>query len=160
MATYHRETRVRASFEDVWEFHATTDGLEALTPSFLGLTVESVTGPDGEPDPEVLAAGSRIEMSMRPLGVAPQQRWTSVITHRERDGDTGSFRDEMVDGPFTEWEHTHRFRADGDGTVVSDTVRYEFPGGPAGRLVSPLGVVGFEPMFRYRHRRTRQLLED
>jgi hypothetical protein len=38
-------------------------------------------------------------------------------------------------------------------------VEYELPGGALGRAVSPLGWVGFEPMFRGRHKKTKELLE-
>jgi ligand-binding SRPBCC domain-containing protein len=155
MAVYERETRVRASFEAVWEFHATIGGLEALTPGWMNLRVESVVGPDGRPDPEVLEPGSRIRMSMRPFDAGPRQRWVSEITARENRGDVAYFRDEMVDGPFREWEHTHLFYRDGGETLVRDRVAYESPLRPA----DPLLRVGFEPMFRYRHRRTRELLE-
>mgnify|MGYP006302399483 CR=1 FL=1 len=82
MATYRRETRIRAPFDEVWGFHSTTDGLEALTPEFMRLEVESVTGPDGAPDPDELDAGSRIELSVRPFGIGPRQRMVSVITER------------------------------------------------------------------------------
>jgi len=159
MATYSRQTRVEAPFEDVWAFHSTERGLVDLTPGFLNLRVEAVRGPDGGSDPEVLAAGSELVSSITPLGAGPRQRWTSRIVARERDGDEGFFRDEMVEGPFARWVHTHSFRADGDGTILRDEVEYRLPGGPVGRLVSPLGWVGFEPMFRHRHRRTRELLE-
>ena len=83
MATYRRETHVDAPFEDVWAFHSTTAGLEALTPGFMNLRVESVVGPDGDADPEELDAGSRIELSVRPLGIGPRQRVVSVIAARE-----------------------------------------------------------------------------
>lgn len=159
MATYRRETRVAAPLEDVWDFHSDVSGLEALTPAFMNLRVEGVTGPGGDPDPEVLEAGSRIDMSMRPFGVGPRQTWTSVITEREAGDGSAMFRDRMEGGPFPEWVHTHRFFADGDETLVVDSVDYRLPGGPVGELVGPLGWVGFEPMFRYRHRRTRELLE-
>jgi ligand-binding SRPBCC domain-containing protein len=69
------------------------------------------------------------------------------------------FHDVMEGGPFPTWEHTHRFFADGEGTIVSDRVEYELPGGALGRVVSPLGWVGFEPMFRGRHKKTKELLE-
>lgn len=62
MATYRRETRIEAPFEEVWTFHSTTDGLEALTPEFMNLEVGGVTGPDGDPDPDELDAGARIEL--------------------------------------------------------------------------------------------------
>ena len=158
MPTYSRQTRVAAPLDEVWDFYSRISGLEALTPAFMNLRVERVTGPDGEPDPEVLGAGSRIELSMRPFGAGPRQSWTSVVTERE-EGDGGAmFRDTMEGGPFPEWVHTHRFFADGDETLVADRVVYRLPGGPVGELVGPLGWAGFEPMFRYRHRRTRELL--
>jgi ligand-binding SRPBCC domain-containing protein len=69
------------------------------------------------------------------------------------------FRDVMEGGPFRQWVHTHRFFADGDETVVSDRVAYRLPLGPLGDAVGPLAVVGFEPMFRGRHRETKKLLE-
>ncbi len=159
MAVYQREVRVAAPFADVWEFHSRVRGLEALTPDWMHLEVESVTGPDGESDPGILEAGSRIQSSIRPLGVMPRQRWTSVIVDRQEDDGSAMFRDEMDGGPFREWEHTHSFFADGDETLVRDHVEYELPLGELGRQLGPLAVVGMEPMFRYRHRRTKELLE-
>jgi ligand-binding SRPBCC domain-containing protein len=159
MPVYQRETRVRAPFDEVWAFHSRVAGLEALTPGFMNLRIEEVVGPDGEPDPEVLEAGSAITMSMRPFGVGPRQRWVSRITERESGDGSGTFRDVMEGGPFRTWVHTHRFFADGDETVVADRVKYRLPLGPLGDAVGPLAVVGFEPMFRGRHRETRRLLE-
>ncbi|MGM0591646.1 MAG: SRPBCC family protein [Halobacteriota archaeon] len=159
MAVYRRRTRVRAPLEKVWDFHSRIDGLEALTPSWMNLRVEAIRGPSGERDPEELVGGTQIRLSMRPFGVGPRQRWVSRILDREESETAAMFRDDMVGGPFQKWVHTHRFFADGDRTVVDDRVEYELPPGEAGRMVSPLAVVGFEPMFRYRHRRTRELLE-
>lgn len=159
MAVYRRQVRVAAPFEEVWDFHSRVSGLEALTPGWMGLDVEAVRGPDGDPDPEILEVGAQIRMAMRPLGVAPTQRWVSRITERERGDDQGYFRDDMEGGPFAKWAHTHRFVADGEGTIVDDEVEYELPGGGVGRAVSPLARIGFEPMFLFRHRKTRELLE-
>jgi ligand-binding SRPBCC domain-containing protein len=159
MSVYERSTRVDAPFDEVWAFHSRGSGLEALTPDFLDLRIEETTGPDGEPDPDVLEEGATIVSSIRPFGVGPRQHWTSVITNRrERDGHA-LFRDEMVEGPFASWEHTHRFSAEDGGTLVHDRVEYELVGGPVGTVVDPLAVAGFEPMFRHRHGRTSELLE-
>ncbi|PSQ64486.1 MAG: cyclase, partial [Halobacteriales archaeon SW_9_67_24] len=57
------------------------------------------------------------------------------------------------------WIHTHSFYADGGGTHVRDRVEYQLPFGDLRRLAGPFAVVGFEPMFRYRHRETRRRLE-
>jgi ligand-binding SRPBCC domain-containing protein len=158
MPTYTREVRVEAPFDRVWAFHARTDGLEALTPSFMNLEVEGVTGSDGETDPEVLGPGTRIDLTMRPGGVGPRQTWTSVITDREDREESAWFRDEMEGGPFPQWVHTHRFFADDGATTVHDRVEYSLP--VVGGALGPLGNwVGFEPMFRYRHRKTKELLE-
>lgn len=158
MPTYRRRTRVDAPLDAVWDFHSRIEGLEALTPGWANLRVEAVRGPDGEDDPEILETGTRIRLSVRPFGVGPRQQVVSVISAREREDGSAYFRDVMDDGPLAEWEHTHSFFADGDGTVLEDRVVYEFPTAP-GRAVSPLARVGFEPLFRYRHRRTRELLE-
>jgi ligand-binding SRPBCC domain-containing protein len=159
MATYSRRTRVAAPLAEVWEFHSRVSGLEALTPEWMGLEVEAVRGPDGDPDPEVLTTGSQIRMSLRPFGIGPRQRWVSRIVEREESDGSAMFRDDMVGGPFATWVHTHRFYADGDETILVDEVEYELPGGPLGRALSPFAVVGFEPMFRGRHRKTKSLLE-
>ena len=159
MHTYERRVRVDASFEDVWRFHSTEAGLEALTPSWMNLRVESVTGPDGEANPDELDDGSTVRASIRPFGIGPRQHWTSDIVARDRRTQSGYFRDVMSNGPFREWHHTHFFYADGDETVVRDTVEYELPLGPLDTVFGPLAFVGFEPMFWDRHRRTRNLLE-
>jgi ligand-binding SRPBCC domain-containing protein len=156
MAVYERSTVVSAPLEDVWDFHSTVDGLLALTPDWMNMRVEGVRGPGGEPDPEVLGAGAEIDMAVRPLGVAPRQSWTSRIVERAHEGGSAYFRDEMRDGPFGRWLHTHRFESVNGGTRITDHVEYE--------LERPLGVLsafawpGFEAMFVYRHRQTRAKL--
>lgn len=159
MAVYTHSSHVDAPLDDVWAFHSSGDGLVELTPGFLDLRVEATRGPDGEPDPEVLTEGSEVDVSMKPVGVGPRQRWTSRIVERERVDDEAYFVDEMVDGPFARWRHTHRFVAAGAGTTMYDRVDWALPGGPVGGLASQFGLVGLEPMFRYRHRRARKLLE-
>jgi ligand-binding SRPBCC domain-containing protein len=157
MARYQRRTRVAAPLEDVWTFHSRIEGLEALTPGWLNLQVEAVRGPDGEENPAILDVGTQIRLSTRPFGVGPRQSFVSRIVEREEGEGAAHFVDDMADGPFSEWRHTHRFFADGDETIVEDDVEYAFPLGDG--VLGPLSVVGFEPMFRYRHRKTRELLE-
>ncbi|WP_159899991.1 SRPBCC family protein [Salinirussus salinus] len=159
MPTYERSVRVEAPFAEVWDFHSTEEGLVALTPGWMNIRIDAVRGPDGDPDPDVLEAGSVVESSVRPFGVGPRQAWVSDIVAREHEGGSAYFRDVMSDGPFREWTHTHMFYADDGATVVRDRVEYALPFGALGDAVGPLARVGLEPMFRYRHRRTRELLE-
>lgn len=158
MSRYERSSRLAADLDSVWKFHSTVKGLFALTPDWMRLRIEGIEGPDGDTldRTATLVSGTRLTMSVRPLGVVPRQSWTSVIRARERTEGAAYFRDEMVDGPFRRWVHTHSFFADGDETVLRDRVEYRLP---LGGVVDPLAVVGFEPMFRDRHRRTRTQLE-
>jgi ligand-binding SRPBCC domain-containing protein len=156
MATYQRRTRIEAPLSEVWVFHSRIDGLTALTPNWMNMRVERIVGPDSEEDPETLLTGSRIDLSVRPLNVGPRQRWTSVIEERAEGEGWARFRDTMEEGPFDYWRHTHQFFGDGDDTVLVDRVEYELP---VARPLGPMAVVGFEPMFRYRHRQTKKLLE-
>lgn len=160
MAIYDRESLVRAPLDEVWAFYSGIDGLVALTPEWFGLRVEGVTGPDGEADPGELVEGTTIDLSVRPLGIGPRQRTTSRIVERRRENGVALFRDRMTEGPFDHWLHTHAFEAVDGGTLVRDRVEYRLPCGVAGRLAARGMVVGLAPMFRYRHRRTRELLED
>lgn len=166
MPTYDRRTTIDAPFEDVWNFYTRIEGLEAVTPDWFHLRVESVIGPDGESDPEGLPAGTEIALSIRPFGVGPRQYTRSLITVRERAERWARFVDEMVSGPFPHWEHTHSFAAVGDRTVLWDHVEYAVPGSDLARvgriaeLGAPLADVGLETMFRARHRATKAHLED
>jgi ligand-binding SRPBCC domain-containing protein len=157
MAVYERSTVVSAPLEDVWDFHSTIDGLLALTPGWMNMRTEAIRDPGVGPDPAVLGTGAEIDMSVRPLGVAPRQSWTSRIVERAHEGDSAYFSDEMRDGPFARWLHTHRFEAVENGTRITDHVEYEL-GRPLGAL-SGLAWPGFEAMFTYRHRRTKAHIE-
>jgi len=150
MAVYRRRSRIAAPFDEVWAFHDGVDGLRALTPRWFDLQVETVHGPDGEPDPAVLEVGSEIQLSMRPFGVGPRQQWTSRIVDRESGASEAFFRDVMVEGLFPHWVHTHTFRADGEETVVTDRVEYELPVVPG--ALAGLAKPFFAPLFAYRHR--------
>lgn len=158
---YERTTRVAAPLSEVWSFHSRVDGLKKLTPGFMNLRVEALRGPDGDLlAPEaVLLEGSELDLSMRPFGVGPRQHFTSRIVTREEGEGSAWFRDVMTDGPFDRWEHTHIFYADDGETILRDRLAYELPLGILGDLANPFAVVGFDPMFRMRHRETKRLLE-
>jgi ligand-binding SRPBCC domain-containing protein len=158
MAVFERSVSLRAPLDEVWAFHTTVEGLEAVTPGWLDLRLESHRRPDGESGDGELLEGSEVTLSIRPLGVGPRQRWTSRIIRRERSDDRGEFIDEMIDGPFPKWQHTHRFESIPEGTRLTDRVEYELPLGPASGL-SGLGWPGFAAVFAQRHRATKRRLE-
>lgn len=155
MAVFEHSFVVDATLDRVRELHASGAGLRKLTPSVADLRVEAVRG--GDPDAP-LPEGAEIDVSTRGPLPGTRRRWTSAVTRAERDADAALFVDAMRDGPFPRWEHVHRFEAVEGGTRVVDRIEYRLPS-PAGPA-SPLAAVGLEPLFRYRERRTRQLLES
>lgn len=170
MPVYERSTVVDAPLAAVWAFHARIEGLLAVTPSWLRLRVERVDRPP-ETNGDELVAGTRIRLSVRPFGIGPRRHWTSVVRESDHRADAALLRDEMIEGPFPRWIHTHHFSSvtgpgnatedptDRTATRVRDVIEYRLPGGRLGRALGPLARVGFGPMFRFRHRRTRRLLE-
>lgn len=64
-----------------------------------------------------------------------RQRLTSKITQFDRPH---HFRDSMVEGAFQRFDHDHRFRREGDLTVMEDTFDYTSPLGMLGRVVDGL----------------------
>lgn len=158
MAVFERSVSVRAPLDKVWAFHTTVGGLEAVTPDWLDLRLESHVDPDGDPRNGELVEGGEVTLSIRPLGLGPRQYWTSRVTRRERGEERGELVDEMVDGPFPRWQHTHRFETTPEGTRLTDRVEYELPLGPASGL-SGLAWPGFAVVFAQRHRATKRQLE-
>lgn len=156
MATFRVEATFEAALEPVWRLHTTGSGLERLTPDPFDLRIEDVRG--GETD-EPLPEGAEIDVSADFPGPTARDSWTGVVTASTLDGDEALFRDEMRDGTLPTWEHTHRFEAlSGGGTRMIDRVEYRLPS-PAGP-VSQVAKLGLWPLFRYRHRRAKAILES
>ena len=149
MATFERATVVDASLSTVWDFHSGIEGLLRLTPRWTGLRIESIERPEGSPT-EALTVGTIVRLRTRP-GVS----WTSKIVERDRERDRAMFRDELIDGPFERFEHTHWFIEIDLGTIVYDHVEFAPPRPVPAFLFRP----AFASMFRDRHRRTRTILE-
>jgi ligand-binding SRPBCC domain-containing protein len=117
-----REQHVARPVRDVFRFFAEARNLERITPPWLGFEVLG-TRPAG------MGAGTMIEYRLRVHAIP--LRWTSRIDEWSEDR---GFVDRQVEGPYRLWHHRHEFVADGEGTLVRDTVRYALPFGPLGEL--------------------------
>lgn len=159
MHSFERLTHIEAPFETVWQFHSEPTGLDRLTPDWVGLRFERAVGPDGTTIDPALEPGVRLTYSARPLGIGPRTETTARIVDRWHEGNRAEFRDELVDGPFSQWEHSHSFLGTDDGTIVRDRVEFALPGGQLGTALEPLFEVGLAVAFWGRHRRTKRLLE-
>jgi hypothetical protein len=136
-----REQRVDRPLEEVFQFFAAARNLERLTPPWLRFEVLS-------PEPIDMGRGTLIDYRLRIHGIP--LRWQSRIEEWEPGR---SFVDRQVHGPYGLWHHRHSFEADGDSTIVRDSIDYALPLGRLGDLAHPLFVRrDLERIFDYRCR--------
>ncbi len=132
------------SREALFDWHARPGALQRLLPPWAGVRVLSESGS---------FADHRVVLSVPVMGPL---RWKWVAQHS--DCERGKmFRDTALSGPFPKWVHTHEFFAEGDGCQLRDSIDYELPMGPVGRLLGEGFVKGMlRRMFGFRHARTAQ----
>jgi ligand-binding SRPBCC domain-containing protein len=135
-----RSQRVEVPIDLAFAFYGDSDNLEPLTPPWLHFEVTT-------PRPLILKAGALLDYKLKLHGVPV--RWTTLIETWEPPL---RFVDSQAKGPYSLWEHTHRFERDGDGaTIIHDHVRYAIPLGPLGAIAHRLFVRrDLERIFDYR----------
>jgi uncharacterized protein (TIGR01777 family) len=133
-------SRLAASPDDVFAWHARPGALERLTPPWERVRVIAREG--------TIHDGDRVELELR--AALLRRRWTAV--HRGFVDGT-RFEDVQESGPFRSWRHAHRIERDGDGTRLTDEIDYELPLGGAGRaLAGGWARRRLARMFAHRHR--------
>lgn len=133
--TLERRQRLSGTPVEVFPFFADARNLEAITPPLLRFRVITPgVGGDGIP----MQVGTLIEYRLRVRGVPI--RWQTLIQLWEPDAEVPRFVDTQLRGPYALWHHTHTFEPDGDGTVMTDTVRYAIGFGPLGTFAHRLVV--------------------
>ena len=101
--------------KEVHAFFSEAQNLEKITPPEVGFTILS-------PLPIVMRVGALIQYRVKLFGFP--MRWSSEITEWNPPHD---FTDEQVRGPYAVWSHTHSFREENGGTLLSDSVKYAVP---------------------------------
>lgn len=122
MERYLKRTELPASSEEVFAWHERPGAFERLNPPFDPVEVVDRSGG--------LEVGSRtvIRAKVGPLA----QKWIAEHTAYEKGR---VFRDEMLEGPFDAWVHTHRFiPIDGHRSLLEDELDYRLPMGGLGAL--------------------------
>jgi ligand-binding SRPBCC domain-containing protein len=171
--TQRFETRQWVSFpiELVFAFFANPSNLPHLMPPALQSRIEDVRMQP--PPPRPLAAdparrfrsiaagtGSEILISFRPVRWIPQRlSWMARIAEFEWNS---HFIDEQVQGPFKRFRHRHgvasETRDNSDGTMVTDSIEFELPGGAVGSVASGVVRGQLKKAFTYRQQRLLEIL--
>jgi len=146
-----REQWIPADLGRVFGFFADARNLADITPPWLRFRVLT-------PAPLEMREGLQLDYRIR-LALLPL-RWRTRVTEWKPPY---GFVDVQERGPFSLWEHAHRFRPvkseGGDGVLVTDVVRYALPLGPVGRLAHGLAVRAMlAAIFDYRRASVRNWL--
>jgi ligand-binding SRPBCC domain-containing protein len=140
-------SRIQASAEELFRWHAEPGALERLAPPWEPIEVE-------ERSPGI-RDGDRGAMRV-PLGPF-RIRW--VFEHCDYI-EGRQFRDIQLSGPFRRWEHTHLFTPDGpEACILEDRIDYELPLGAVGNFLGGWLVRRkLLRVFAYRHRVTAEAM--
>jgi len=143
-----RELRLPYPPSEVFAWHLRPGAFARLQPPWSPVTLLSQRGG--------VADGGEVELSVPILGPL-RRRWLArhegFVAGRE-------FRDRQITGPFSDWLHIHRVRAEGTGCVLEDQIEYRLPGGALGRyLGQDLVERQLARVWIHRHRRLRQDLD-
>ena len=142
---FHERTRLVGARDEVFPFFAAAGNLQRITPPELGFRILT-------PDVE-MRKGARVNYSLSLFGI--RFEWVSEITRWDPPHE---FVDVQLRGPYRQWIHVHRFRPDGSGTLMDDTVEYALPLQPLGEIAAPLVALQVSRIFRYRARAIANLL--
>jgi uncharacterized protein (TIGR01777 family) len=135
--------------EKIFPFFSHAGNLARITPASLGFEILSGT-------PDKIEKGSEIRYRLKIRGIPVN--WKTVI--KEWDPPY-KFVDVQAEGPYKLWEHTHEFKPFGNGTLMTDRVRYSLPMGFLGNLVGGQLVRSeIERIFQYRREYIIKNLEN
>ena len=145
MHVFQKSILVPADLNDVFHFFNTPKNLSKLMPAYFNFQLLT-------PDPIVMKESAVFDYKLRLLGVP--MRWSSMIVDYEKPH---RFVDIQLKGPHSYWHHEHRFESVDGGTLITDTIHYEFP------LFSSLAnlLIGKpmnEILFRHRESKINELL--
>ncbi|MGI8440407.1 MAG: SRPBCC family protein [Thermoleophilaceae bacterium] len=134
--------------DEAFAFFGDAHNLEDITPPWLGFRVVT-------PRPIAMRPGTLIEYRLRLHGLPLHWRTQVAVWDPPR-----RFVDVQLRGPYRLWHHTHEFEPEGDGTRMTDVVRYGLPLGPLGEIAQAT-LVGrdVEAIFDHRARAIPALLD-
>ncbi len=141
MYKLRREQFLPISTDKAWDFFSSPANLAKITPPGMGFKIVS-----GADDSDIIE-GQIIEYIVKPVFRIPL-RWKTKILDVNKPN---CFKDTQLSGPYTKWEHSHRFIPVEGGIKMFDEVDYKLPGGVLGRFMHWLFIrQKIEFIFDYR----------
>ena len=130
----------------MWDFYTDIRHLEIITPKKLNLKIINTSN-------QKIILGQETIISAKIIII--QRTWHSKITLFQQY----EYIDEMSEGPFMKWKHTHKFkRINKNKTEIIDDVEFSLPYGAFGKIVSICVTKILRQLFKYRKDETIKYL--
>jgi ligand-binding SRPBCC domain-containing protein len=176
--TFQAEQWLPYPVDLVFAFFANPENLPRLMPRWQKARIEEASFAPPPPRPGIVSlidptnspalrlrgiaagAGTLMTISFRPFPFSPVRvPWDAEITEFVWNE---HFCDVQHRGPFAYWRHCHRLQQESrdavPGTLLRDHLQYEMHFGALGELAHTLGVRQIASIFKYRQKRTAELL--
>jgi len=145
---YEKSSLLRCSAEKLFKFHLESKNLQKITPKEI--KVELLEDSTDIYEGKILHLNITRSFFM--------QKWEVKI---ERLDEPKMIVDNALRSPFGYFVHTHLFTPlDAKHCELRDRIHYKLPFGFIGDLFGALVHRELEKMFSYRHKKTRELLEE
>jgi len=142
------DQKLPITIDQAWQFFSDPKNLAKITPDYLGFKIQ-----DGYAEEEAYA-GQIISYTLYPLLGIPMH-WVTEITHVRKPF---SFTDIQLIGPYSLWNHEHRFRSIEGGIEMIDIIDLKLPLGPLGKVIYAVKVRrDIERIFEYRKKKLGEL---
>lgn len=127
---FTRTQVIPAELSEVWDFFSSPTNLGVITPSKMNFRILFNSNEAGMSKGQII----RYKVSVIPFITT---HWTTEITQVEKPN---SFTDVQQSGPYSLWEHHHRFEQTKEGILMTDDIRYAIPYGLIGRIANAVFV--------------------
>jgi uncharacterized protein (TIGR01777 family) len=141
-ATFTLRSAMPVSADELYAWHSRPLAFQRLQPLWERIDMKNVMGVFG-------TDGYTVEFRTKVLGPVKGRWIAEAFDFRPGAG----FQDRQVRGPFTFWNHTHRFIPDGtERSFLEEFIEYRMPGGALGRLFGGrMARRRLAAVFAYRH---------
>lgn len=123
--TFKTEQFLDIDIDTAWDFFSSAGNLAVITPPEMAFKIH--TNLDGLE----MYEGMIIDYTVKPLLGIPLN-WKTEISKVNKPH---LFIDKQLKGPYSVWEHTHRFIEKDNGVLMQDEVKYQLPLGYIGSLI-------------------------
>ncbi len=147
MKNFKHSFVVDAPIGKVWDFYTDLHHLEIITPKEIGFKII-------ESNSDQITQGQTACLSGKLL---TRITWKTKITFCK----PYTYVDEMDEGPFKHWKHTHDFYKIAENqTRITDEIKFELPCGFIGKLFEPYTQDRLGKIFVYIQRATIKALSN